>query len=215
MAEATTKTNADLLGQVADYYDRQLVAHGATPRGVDWSSAESQALRFRQLQHLFNGMQEFSIADIGCGYGALLDYLDAGGVQCDYVGMDVSTNMISAARERHQHHLHARFVEGARPEFPVDYAVASGIFNVRGVIGDDVWLDYIHATLDAMHIDCRRGYAFNCLSARSDRDRMRPDLYYADPAATLAYCLGQSRHVALLHDYGLYEFTIMVRKEPK
>ncbi|MEO6138016.1 MAG: class I SAM-dependent methyltransferase [Luteimonas sp.] len=207
-------TQAALLDRVADYYNHRLATHGATPHGVDWNGAESQALRFRQLGHLIDDAQDFSIADIGCGYGALLDYLDAGGVRCDYIGTDVSENMIAAARERHGHHLHARFVEGPRPDVPVDYAVASGIFNVRGAVRDDVWHDYLRATLDAMHADSRRGYAFNCLSSRSDRDRMRPDLYYADPAATLAYCLDHSRHVALLHDYGLYEFTILVRKEP-
>jgi hypothetical protein len=43
---------------------------------------------------------------------------------------------------------------------------------------------------------------------------MRPDLYYADPRAIFDHCKRTfSRWVALLHDYGLYEFTILVRKE--
>ena len=44
---------------------------------------------------------------------------------------------------------------------------------------------------------------------------MRPDLYYPDPGAVFDRCMRRySRHVALLHDYGLYEFTILVRKLP-
>ena len=43
---------------------------------------------------------------------------------------------------------------------------------------------------------------------------MRPDLYYADPCFLFDYCQRRySRWVAVLHDYGLYEFTIVVRKE--
>ena len=43
-------------------------------------------------------------------------------------------------------------------------------------------------------------------------ERMRPDLYYADPCRLFDHCKRRySRHVALLHDYGLYEFTILVR----
>ena len=42
---------------------------------------------------------------------------------------------------------------------------------------------------------------------------MRPDLYYADPCELFDRCKRRySRNVALLHDYDLYEFTILVRK---
>jgi hypothetical protein len=42
---------------------------------------------------------------------------------------------------------------------------------------------------------------------------MRNYLYYADPCALFDLCKRRySKHVALLHDYGLYEFTILVRK---
>ena len=45
-------------------------------------------------------------------------------------------------------------------------------------------------------------------------ERMLADLYYADPCALFDHCKTKySRNVALLHDYGLYEFTLIVRKE--
>jgi hypothetical protein len=41
---------------------------------------------------------------------------------------------------------------------------------------------------------------------------MRADLYYADPLFFFEHCRQRfSRRVALLHDYPLYEFTILVR----
>ena len=58
------------------------------------------------------------------------------------------------------------------------------------------------------------GFAFNCLTTYSDPDKMRPYLYYADPANLFRHCKERySRNVALLHDYDLYEFTILVRKD--
>jgi hypothetical protein len=58
----------------------------------------------------------------------------------------------------------------------------------------------------------KRGFAFNALSLASDPQRRRDDLFYADPSETLAHCLMRfGRNVALLHDYGLYEFTVIVR----
>ena len=42
---------------------------------------------------------------------------------------------------------------------------------------------------------------------------LRLDLYYADPCALFDYCKRSfSRNVALLHDYEIYDFTLLVRK---
>jgi hypothetical protein len=71
----------------------------------------------------------------------------------------------------------------------------------------------VHATLDVLDRASIRGFAFNSLTAYSDADRMRPHLYYPDPCELFDLCKRRySRNVALLHDYGLYEFTILVRK---
>ena len=40
---------AMLLRQTEAYYTARVREHGATARGVDWNSPESQALRFQQL----------------------------------------------------------------------------------------------------------------------------------------------------------------------
>jgi len=43
---------------------------------------------------------------------------------------------------------------------------------------------------------------------------MRPDLYYADPLFLFDFCKQNfSKNVALLHDYRLYDFTLIVRKD--
>ena len=81
--------------------------------------------------------------------------------------------------------------------------------NVR----DADWLEYIHSVLDEMDRFSARGFAFNCLSTYSDADRRRGDLYYADPRDLFDRCMTRyARNVRLLHDYGLYEFTLLIRK---
>jgi len=84
---------------------------------------------------------------------------------------------------------------------------------VRFETPDEVWLAYIHATLDTLDRLGERGFAFNILTSYSDAEKMRPDLYYANPSDLFDRCKRRySRRVALLHDYPLYEFTILVRK---
>jgi hypothetical protein len=66
--------------------------------------------------------------------------------------------------------------------------------------------------IDRMASLSRRGFAFNMLTSYSDPARMRDDLYYGDPCRMFDLCKRKySRNVALLHDYGIYDFTILVR----
>jgi hypothetical protein len=121
--------------------------------------------------------------------------------------------MTEAAQARHATSAGARFLVGSEPDAAADYGVASGIFNVRMTRTDAEWYDYLQATLDALDRSSRHGFAFNCLTSYSDEDKKRSHLYYADPGQLFDVCKRRySRQVALLHDYGLYEFTILVRK---
>jgi SAM-dependent methyltransferase len=203
----------ELLADVADYYSSKLAAHGDTPRGVDWNGEESQVLRFAQLARVIAPGAPFSINDVGCGYGALLDYLQSGFPDLTYTGCDISADMIAAAHSRHAASGRVQFVTGSEPPAVADYSVASGIFNVRLGHTDAEWRDCMAATIYALDQSSTHGFAFNCLSSYSDADRMRDYLYYADPCALFDLCKRRySRDVALLHDYGLYEFTLLVRK---
>jgi SAM-dependent methyltransferase len=207
------KTEYDFLTSVDRYYSDRVAEHGATPKGVDWNGAESQELRFSQLMRVCDASAPFSLNDIGCGYGQLSIWLRQRNMTCDYQGCDISAAMIEAAREGHGSVPESSFLQSSRPDRIADYAVASGIFNVRLETPDADWKDYILSMLDVLHATSTKGFAFNCLTQYSDRDRMRSYLYYADPTFLFDYCMRHySRQVALLHDYGLFEFTLLVRK---
>ena len=96
---------ARILATVCRYYTDRLRQFGATPQGVDWNSADAQALRFSRLLELLPVSREadppVSLIDYGCGYGALADYLAARGGAVTYCGFDVSADMIAAAEARH------------------------------------------------------------------------------------------------------------------
>jgi SAM-dependent methyltransferase len=206
----------ELLDEVAVYYAEKLAAHGNTPRGVDWNGEERQTVRFDQLCKIIDPNDSvFSLNDLGCGYGALVDYLQQKHPASTYLGVDIAPAMIRAASERYAATPSARFITAAEPDQIADFSVASGIFNVRQERSDAEWHDYLQSTLDVLDRTSRLGFSFNCLTSYSDEDKKREYLYYADPCVLFDVCKRRySRHVALLHDYGLYEFTILVRKTP-
>lgn len=203
----------ELTQEVADYYSAKLAEHGATPRGVDWNGEASQQLRFEQLARLFDPRDPCSINDLGCGYGALYDFLQGKVPLTGYCGIDLSQDMIAAAQIRYGKCANARFLCAPEPDQLADYGIASGIFNVKQSRDDTEWLEYIKHTLGTLDRTSSKGFAFNCLTGYSDAERMRSDLYYGDPGWFFDFCKRNfSRNVALLHDYDLYEFTILVRK---
>lgn len=198
----------------AEYYSQKVRDFGATPKGVDWNGEDSQFNRFAQLSRVFNDFKG-SCADVGCGYGAYLEYLDAiNASEIKYSGYDLSKEMIDAAKEAHPSYSDQFHLINSIKEIPVvDYAVASGIYNVRQDIGDEKWKSYIFESLQEMNSICTKGFAFNVLTSYSDADKKRDYLYYASPEDFFKFCKTEfSRNVALLHDYDLYEFTIVVKK---
>ncbi len=202
---------------VGRYYENRLSQFGPTPRGVDWNSAESQALRFDKLLELLVENRHpdepaVSLLDVGCGYGALLDHLKAIGLAVDYRGFDVSEAMVDAARARHQA-SQSVFTSRVAALEPASFAVASGIFNVKLHHSVEQWRAYVLETLDSLHGLSTRGFAFNMLSTYSDPEKRREDLFYADPCEMFDLCTRRfAARVALLHDYPLFEFTVLVRK---
>lgn len=208
------KNKTELLAEVAGYYTNKLAQHGETPQGVDWNGEVSQTLRFEQLYKIFDTSNNFSVNDLGCGYGAFYDFLSNRFDSFSYSGIDVSENMIRAAEQRYKKSAQTQFILSSEPGQISDYSVASGIFNVRLNRSDDEWRSYLEATLEVLNRNSRIGFAFNCLTTYSDEDKMKDYLYYADPCMLFDLCKRRySRNVTLLHDYGLYEFTILVRKQ--
>ncbi len=152
-----------------------------------------------------------SVLDIGCGYGAMLTHLRSTGWRGEYFGYDICPEMIAAAQEMHSGR--ERFTSTLSEVPDADMVVASGVFNVKLDVPTQTWQRYVDEALHLMYKHCRIAFGFNVLTAYSDQDRMREDLYYASASRYLDYCAKHfSRWMTLKHDYGLFEFTLLVRR---
>lgn len=205
-------SKTSIFEQASTYYTAKLSQYGQTTMGVDWNSKAAQEIRFTQITKVIteSPTEHFTICDYGCGLGDYDDYLHVRFQFYDYFGLDVSEKMVETAKTRHP----ARKFS-ATPEITgeYDYVVASGIFNVKQSVSDSEWLEYILKTLVHFNQHSKKGFSFNCLTKYSDEDHKKDYLYYADPLFLFDYCKTKfSRNVALFHDYQLYDFTIVVRK---
>jgi len=198
-----------------DYYAECRERTGSAQQ-VGWKSDAAQLRRFQQLARLLPVSGNFSLNDLGCGLGGFAHFLTRRtNRRVDYHGYDVLPGMVVRARQLTKDVPGVRFqrIEHARAMHEADFTVASGIFSLRGNATNQAWKDYILETIRIMHERSRRGFAFNALTSYSDPPLMRPELYYADPCELFDFCMQHcSRHVALLHDYREYDFTILVRR---
>ena len=207
--------NHDLDG-IREFFNRQFETHGESAEGVGWNSTYAQDVRFDQLVKVVDPSEPFSLIEFGCGYGYLIDYLDRRGLQPErFFGLDIVPASIDAAKAKFAGRPALSFhLDPA--EIPLsDYLVASGVFNVKLSSSNPDWTRYVIDTLDRFNRWTKKGFSVNFLTKYSDYDRMaeRPDLYYADPCFLFDYCkTNYARNVALLHDYGIYDFTLIVRK---
>lgn len=203
------------LAKVSKLYSDSLKKYGVDSRSAGWKDEASQRLRFEKLLYLIETgvVREITVNDLGCGYGALYQFIKKNSsiTITRYYGYDISPEMIETARSVIKSD-DAIFIESDRTLYMADYSFVSGIFNVKLEQDDASWEDYVKSVLRNLNDNSIRGFAFNALSTYVDYKE--DHLFYADPLLLFDYCKKHfSKKVTLLHDYPLYEWTMIVRKE--
>lgn len=196
--------------EAKQYFDRKLKECGEGPGVADWNSVEAQEIRFEQISKVLPADDmSFSICDYGCGIGDYYIYLKKKYSNISYTGIDISKEIIAKAKKLSD----GTFFAGHEITEHYDYIVTSGIFNAKQSASDEEWFQYIIKTIESFNDHADKGFAFNCLTKYSDEDHKKDYLYYTDPLIIFDYCKTHfSRNVALLHDYEIYDFTVLVRK---
>jgi SAM-dependent methyltransferase len=220
MADITPSENANVaeaLNGVAKLYEENLKSYGQTSKSVGWKDEASQILRFEKLAQVIDpgtAHSGISVNDLGCGYAAMFRYLDAlPSVKLSrYYGYDISEKMLEEAGRAVGNDSRAVFIRSSKLTEAADYSFVSGTYNVKLEASDEEWADHIKESLENLAAMSRRGFAFNLLTTYVDWKQ--ENLYYADPFMFFDFCKRNiSPYVSLLHDYPLYEWTLLVRNK--
>jgi SAM-dependent methyltransferase len=212
--------------ELIDHYESCLAAHGDTHRGVDWPNAADADTRYRVMLEVMRPKhaaetshqpQRLRLLDFGCGAAHLLEHLKRHGHDnIDYIGVDASEKFIDLCRQKFPRaEFHAIDLLAGDAELPAaDYTIMNGVLTEkRGLSFDAMW-DFAAELLPRIFAATRVGLAFNVMSAHVDWER--DDLFHV-PYDRLAALLKArlSRHFQFRADYGLYEYTTYVYREPR
>ena len=165
-------------------YGDRLAQRGTTAAGVFWRSEASQSARFKALLSLVQKAapnRPVSLADIGCGYGALRDYIgkDQAYRSISYLGVDINRAMIAACHKKFAHETHL-FTCASLPPGPVDFCLFSGTFNLTHCDDPALWEDYIFAKLADCLRFCQSGLVLNLICA--PKTEIWKQIFYANRA---------------------------------
>jgi SAM-dependent methyltransferase len=208
------------IGQrIVEACEIELAKHGDNFRGAGYtrSATEAQCQYGMMLSVIREPGVPLTLLDLGCGLGHLNDFLlgtpHRGHVR--YTGLDMSERYIDEARERSPgtQFLRMDLVESDRDLPQYDYVVMNGLFNYRGSTPRESMKEYWQRILDIAWRHSTRGMAFNVMSKIVDWER--DDLFHVSFDELASVVTSHfSRHFILRHDYGAYEYTTFVYREP-
>jgi SAM-dependent methyltransferase len=196
--------------ETTQFYEEHIRQYGYGYRALGFGRRASQEKRFAAALALgdFHGKR---LLDVGCGFGDLLGWLHARGIEPRYTGIDIVKAMIERCRDRFPG-TGARFLVGDALTFvadePYDYVIASGIF---GYAAKDTRAR-VRPTLERLYNMTRAGMAVNFLSRRAAT--RSPGRLYLHPSDVLQFALKLTPAVRLDHTYMPNDFTLFLYRTP-
>lgn len=201
---------------LVSFYTDCFIRHGTNHKGVDWPKEQDALARHSVMLDLLaaDSGEKPTLLDLGCGYGALKDTMDAKGLHADYRGIELSEPMLQSARKRHPTlSWEVRDVlQQPLPERSVDFVVMNGVLTEKRELSFEAMESFAQAMIRAAFSACRVGIAFNVMSEHVDWKR--DDLFHLGFDRLAAFLKSEvSRNFVFRADYGLYEYTTYVYRE--
>jgi SAM-dependent methyltransferase len=193
--------------RVAEFYSELYKKHGysletlTAPKG-------GQDARFKAKFEIGN-LHNTKILDVGCGFGNMLDYLQAWNINTQYTGIDICSELLETAKKRHpgaDFRLLNILEEDVQERW--DWVFLVGALNDQPKSED--WWDYVQEMIKRMFDLCTKGVAVDFLS--SYVDYQKENAFHASPEKVFAFAKSLTKRVALRHDYMAYEFTVYLYK---
>lgn len=198
---------------IKEYYKNLYLKYGEDPASAQYSSRESQYLRFKYLAEIDN-LEKQTILDYGCGTGSFYDYLLKNKkIPKKYIGIDIVDEFLVHCKKKIPEGLFIKPDEIDNLEY--DFGFASGIFNNIRENNKEFWKE----TVNKIFTSCRKGMAFNMMSIYVDY--YDKDLYYESPEEVFKFVKNEiTPFVNLRHNYIVkensipFEFIIYAYKNP-
>lgn len=216
-----SNSNDDILSVLPAAIENSVAAHGVTPEAVWMDKHGALAKGARRCDAMFRAVEPgkaFSILDVGCGPGFAIAYLEEkfGSDFSSYLGVDISPPLLAAARQAFPAYAFEQrdIIAELLPQQSYDHVIINGVITAKFGLSHARMEDFAGQLLKAAWSAARHSLSFNVMSTHVDWTR--DDLFHWPIDSAMDFCVKNlSRHVNILADYGLYEYTVQVFREPR
>jgi len=186
-----------------EFYQNAHKKHGISAQGLNWSSYESQKVRFEVITSLLKDeLSRCSIVDAGCGFGDLYFYWQENGLHVkSYVGIDSVKNSIQICTERLPK-ISFTCKDILKDDLPcADWYIASGTLNILNDF--QTWL-----FLQKILSHSKKGIVFNALEGSKKSENFN----YQKKEDIIAFAKSKGFTCRLINDYLKNDITVEIRK---
>jgi SAM-dependent methyltransferase len=197
------KISADMLKRYSDRFHKL----GRDVKTLGWGNEEQQLYRFQQTFSAFDSLTNYSILDIGCGFGDYLAAIKSQNKNFDkYIGWDINPDLINEAKEIWKTEVLCAFhsknlLETEVLEEVADVVIMLGVLNLNfnGTVDNYQYsFDFIEKAFSAT----KKVLAVDFLSSYRSKAYPKEDfVFYHDPAKMLEHALKLTPNVILKHNY--------------
>jgi len=186
-----------------DFYKNAYKKYGISARGLNWSSDESQRVRFEVITSLLKyELPTCSIVDAGCGFGDLYFYWLENDLHVEsYIGLDSVQDSIQICKQRLPE-ISFTCKDILKDDLPyADWYVASGTLNILNDFQTWLFLEKILA-------HSKRGIVFNMLEGSKKSENFN----YQKKEDIIAFAKSKGFTCRLMNEYLKNDMTVEIRK---
>jgi len=201
--------------QISNIYNKRFNNYNNTPKGVFWNSKLSQDLRLNIILDKILKIaksEEFSIADIGCGYGRLYEVIKERNLdsKVQYCGFDINQKLINFCKNN-KDFKNIEFAISTLPFKKTDYVVMSGTYNLTPTNNIPLWENYIIKNLTSNWKLVEKAMIFNCLI--KEKKEINKALYYTELSWIKRVCENNFGKIQIFKNQLLKDdITIVIKK---
>jgi len=157
-----------------------------------------------------------SLLDFGCGTARLYDFILQNEYKdIRYSGQDISNEFITVCNQKHPHISFKCYdiLESNENIETFDYIIMNGVFTEKRDLSFDEMFEYFKSIIHAVFLKTNVGIAFNVMTKHVDWER--EDLFHLPFDLLVSFLKSElSRNFIIRNDYGLFEYTVYLFKEP-
>ena len=202
--------------EIAATFNSRFDAYGPTPEASLWFNKSRQLARFSKLTEAIISRvsnTEFTIGDVGCGYGGFLDYLATHNSEIGfkYYGYDIADRVIAYCSKNLQT-ANATFLHRSRPARKADFHVMSGTYNYAPNMGVGPWRSYMRDEIKHIFSATNNCIVFNLMIANKAYIS-KSSIFYEEMEDFLSFCRTELGKTTILeHPLLKLEKTFCIEK---